>query len=390
MDNSQTARVLIALKQLKELMDISDEEFKKERRVWVIPSLAKRNPHSLEAHLLEDNMINIDDFEKILGLVHLKIKKQDTVMRCAISPRVRLSVTLRYLATGDSLRSLECVSKISRKTISHFLPEVLNALIESLESEYLKLPSNEDEWLDVANGFEYLCEFPHTLGAMDGKHIRIKSPAQSGSNFFNKNGFYSKVLFAVVDANSKFLYVEIGGNGRGSDDEIFKNSTLYEAIKDEKLKLPSDRQLKGQTVKTPFYFVADDIFSLDRHVMKAYTNTNSNLSASQKLFNNRLSRARMSVEMAFDKLTTRFKILRRPIEVSLDTCDSLIKTCCILHNYLSKDMTEPYEMEITSPNLPETMTPLPPQCQDQVKLANKFRDNIRKYLVANGDDYCDN
>lgn len=69
MDNSQTARILIALKQLKELMDISDEEFKKERRVWVIPSLAKRNPHSLEAHLLEGNMINIDDFEKILGFV---------------------------------------------------------------------------------------------------------------------------------------------------------------------------------------------------------------------------------------------------------------------------------------------------------------------------------
>lgn len=73
--------------------------------------------------------------------MHLKIVKQDTVMRFAISSRVRLAVTLRYIATGDSYRSLEFLTHISRKTISKFVPEVLKAIIEALQGEYLKVNS---------------------------------------------------------------------------------------------------------------------------------------------------------------------------------------------------------------------------------------------------------
>ncbi|XP_037809200.1 uncharacterized protein LOC119601967 [Lucilia sericata] len=96
-------------------------------------------------------------------------------MRVAITARIRLAITLRYLATGDSLRALEVISHISRKTMSQFLPEVLRAIIECLQSKYLKLPSTKSEWLEVANEFEHLWQFPHTLGAIDGKHIRIKN-----------------------------------------------------------------------------------------------------------------------------------------------------------------------------------------------------------------------
>lgn len=42
-----------------------------------------------------------ENFVKLLRIVSPLIKKEDTKLRKAISPAQRLSVTLRYLATGN-------------------------------------------------------------------------------------------------------------------------------------------------------------------------------------------------------------------------------------------------------------------------------------------------
>lgn len=54
-------------------------------------------------------------------------------MREAISARVRLAITLRFLASGDSYRSLEYMSRVSYKTISKFVPEVLEAIWNAIQ-----------------------------------------------------------------------------------------------------------------------------------------------------------------------------------------------------------------------------------------------------------------
>ncbi|XP_017477900.1 PREDICTED: uncharacterized protein LOC108367725 [Rhagoletis zephyria] len=188
------------------------------------------------------------------------------------------------------LSVVRVLTHISRKTISNFLPEVLQALIAVLQDEYLKTPATANEWLDVANDFETLRQFPHTLGAFDAKHIRIKPPPRSGSDFHNYKGFFSITLLAVVDVHSRFIYVDIGANGRASDVMAFKNSSLYDNLSRGQLNFPADKPLKGQLSKTPFYFIGDDIFGLNRHLMKAY-NRSSNLSTAQEAYNYRLSRA---------------------------------------------------------------------------------------------------
>lgn len=60
-------------------------------------------------------------------------------MRYAISARHRLAITLRFLASGDSFRSLEFLSRVSRKTISKFMPEVLKSIYESLQPTHMKV-----------------------------------------------------------------------------------------------------------------------------------------------------------------------------------------------------------------------------------------------------------
>lgn len=59
-------------------------------------------------------------------------------MREAIPARDKLMITLRYLAAGNSFKSLEFFFKIPKSTISKFLVEVLDAIITSL-GEFIKV-----------------------------------------------------------------------------------------------------------------------------------------------------------------------------------------------------------------------------------------------------------
>ncbi|KOB79172.1 Uncharacterized protein OBRU01_00963 [Operophtera brumata] len=75
------------------------------------------------------------DFEKLLCKVSPLIAKEDTQLRKAIPAKTRLAITLRFLATGDSLESLHFLFKVSPQLISLIIPEVCQALNQVLETE---------------------------------------------------------------------------------------------------------------------------------------------------------------------------------------------------------------------------------------------------------------
>lgn len=78
-------------------------------------------------------------FEKVLKLVAHRIAKKNTNFRDAVSPRDKLIVTLRFLATGESYRSLMYNFRISESTISLFVPVVCREIYEALKDDYLKV-----------------------------------------------------------------------------------------------------------------------------------------------------------------------------------------------------------------------------------------------------------
>ena len=97
--------------------------------------------------------MNYEQFIEICNYVSPLIIKEDTNMRKSISPKKRLALTLRFLATGESFRSLEYQFRINRKAISYIVEDVCVALISTLSSKYLKFPSSPEEWLAIEKIF---------------------------------------------------------------------------------------------------------------------------------------------------------------------------------------------------------------------------------------------
>ena len=107
--------------------------------------------------------------------------------------------------------------------------ELTTCVGESLEDE-LKAPATAEEWQEVARQFEDKWQYPNCIGAIGGKHIAIRTPANSGSMFHNYKMFYSIVLMAVVDAAYRFIIVDVGANGRSCDAGVLGNSAMATAL----------------------------------------------------------------------------------------------------------------------------------------------------------------
>jgi hypothetical protein len=63
-----------------------------------------------------------------------QIEKRNTIIRNAISPSQRLSITLHYLATGNSFKGLKFVSAISPQLTGINVMENLHSL-----KDYIKV-----------------------------------------------------------------------------------------------------------------------------------------------------------------------------------------------------------------------------------------------------------
>ena len=157
---------------------------------------------------------------------------------------------------------------------------------------------------NIADQFEKQWNFPNCIAAMDGNHILIRQPRNSGSYYFKYKGTFSIVLLALVDADYKFIYVDVECNGRVSDGGVFQNSTLSEASKKNLLYSPPSRVVGEEELLLPFVVLADDAFLLLENLMKLYAFRT--LSLDKLIVNYRLSRGRRISENAFGILANRF------------------------------------------------------------------------------------
>ena len=175
-------------------------------------------------------------------------------------------------------------------------------------------------------------QFPHTVGAIDGKHIRIRNPPHGGSEFYNYTHFFSIILMALVDADYKFLWTHIGTSGSNNDAGIFMRSELRECLREGTLNLPDPEPLSGDTEPMPYYIIGDDAFPLRTWCMKPYSRLD--LDIQHRVFNYRLSRARRVVENAFGMLATKFRCLLNHMTQKPERVQTMVLAACCLHNLM--------------------------------------------------------
>lgn len=193
----------------------------------------------------------------------------------------------------------------------------------------------ESIWLQKAADFHANAQFPNCIGAIDGKHIRLRSPRKSGSLFYNYKKYFSIVLLAVADANYCFTSIDVGAYGREGDSQIFKRSNFGKRLANNTLCLPDDKALPNGTADcVPHVFVGDEAFGLHHNLMRPYPS--SNLNREKKTFNYRLSRARRFVECTFGILSNKWRVFENSILVEPDFATDIIKAACVLHNFVRK------------------------------------------------------
>ena len=330
---------------------------RRKRSIWVKPYLAERTQKS-NYHLVQDLSIRLQDkeefraylrmdtasFTELLEKVSPKIAKKTTIMREPITPGERLSITLRYLATGESFKSLGFQFRVHWTTVCKIIPEVLEAIFATLEGEYFNIPSTKEEWLEIAAETDRKWDFPNSYAAADGKHIAIKKPDNSGGMYKNYKGFFSIVLLAFVTHDYKIVYADVGAQGKISDGGVFRDCSLNHALAHNLLNLPPPRPLPKSDdptwlslddedeVEVPFVFVADSAFPLTKYCMKPYPE--KNIDDRKGIFNYRLSRFRRISENAFGILVNIFGIFRTTIDLDPDTCIKLVLAAVTLHNML--------------------------------------------------------
>lgn len=122
-------------------------------------------------------------------------------------------------------------------TASVIIPATCKVLWEGLKTT--EFPGfTTEHWYEVAKRFKKNTYFPHCLGAIDGKHVRVVKPEHSGSFFYNYKQFFSIVLLAVADSEFRFMYIDVGAVGKSADPTVLDESTFGKALLENTLNIP--------------------------------------------------------------------------------------------------------------------------------------------------------
>ena len=243
-----------------------------------------------------------------------------------------------FLTHGDSYRSLENRFRISAAKISQIVPETCIAIWKALLPTEMPPPKRED-WERIEKQFASRWNFPNCVGALDGKHVIVQAPGNSGGLYHNYKGTFSVNLMAIVDSYYKFVIIDVGQYGSSTDSGVFSRSQMGKAFFNRQLDIPPPKALPNSANLglLPHCIVGDEAFPLRIDLMRPFPKAtkNTNLPEDKAIFNYRLSRARRIVENSFGILVQRWRLFNRRIQLDENNVVHVIKAACMLHNFLT-------------------------------------------------------
>uniref|UniRef100_A0A3Q2Z7P5 Uncharacterized protein n=1 Tax=Hippocampus comes TaxID=109280 RepID=A0A3Q2Z7P5_HIPCM len=242
-------------------------------------------------------------FRYVCEKLRPSLSRVTTTMRKPVSVEKRVAITLWKLATNACYRTIGHLFGVAKNTVCVIVHQTCSAIVSEMSQDLIKWPVG-DLMNENVRKFEERWGFPQVLGGIDGTHIPIIRPHDCHTDYYNRKGFYSVIMQAVVDSSYRFIDIFIGWPGSVHDARVFANSPLYQNRTSGSLFWGDKRDIGG--VPVPLVLLGDAAYPLSTWLMKPFSD-NGRLTQPQKDFNYKHSRARMVVENAFGRLKGRWR-----------------------------------------------------------------------------------
>ncbi|KAF4518227.1 hypothetical protein B566_EDAN006908 [Ephemera danica] len=284
--------------------------------------------------------MSIEQFDQLVTLV---LPRLLAVTDCIngrylgrLKASMKVALTLRYLATGDSISSMATEFGMNEEFIQGIIKGTCFAITNALMPLYLKKTSLESCKM-LADSFWSKYRLPNCLGAIQCRRLHVE--AANNSDFED----YVVLLLASSDANYCFAFATIGiiGSSDVSDDENdYELDNSFDDLNIDDTNVPPPSPLPNTSLEFPHFFVTGSESALKPNMMtpisREHLEGRTEKALSNKLYNKRLSQVMGATENAFGLLAANWHIFHKKIEVDGKTVKCYVQTAICLHNFILK------------------------------------------------------
>lgn len=273
---------------------------------------------------LIQGIINISPrhFKILANLFNSKLLKYSP--RPSFSPEHRLAITLLYMARGCERKILAKEYNLGASTVNNIVNETCEVICKALISYLPDL--SEIDWKSVAEGFQNKWDIPNCVGVINGKLFKIRTH-HSDSELIK-----GVAVIASCDSRYCFTTIDLANYGRKNEIYNFPPGSFCSQLTNNTLHLPDGVPLTDTKYSFPYYFIGDEKFPLNKHLMTPYTGPMSTME--REYFNDRLTWTFKCAENAFGILTSRWQILTGILRCGAANVKNTLMAAILLHNYL--------------------------------------------------------
>ena len=289
-----------------------------------------------------------------------------------ITVEIMLHCLLRWLGGGSYL-DIRLSAGISVASFYRCVYKCIDAILASDELSY-SFPQGEEEIASAARKFEALSSngaIKGCVACLDGYLLGIQVPSskETGNVKAYFSGHYQAYginVQAACDHKCRFVYVCVAAPGGVNDISAFRKTKLPQMIRN----LPPGKFVAG-----------DNAYVCSEHLLTPFSRDERS-EARKDAYNFYLSQLRIRIEQAFGFMTTKWRILKRPLQVDLKRVGYIFLCIARLHNFC---INEGCDVEGTNDRDAEGATFVPSDISvTEVKGSSMLRDTIVEELAQKG------
>ena len=236
-------------------------------------------------------------------------------------------IGLRFMG-GEKVKSLADIYGISARHADRTVEKFLDAVDHSANPllSYELLPRTPEEkaklannWNKCSGGFGIM--YGH-LAALDGWLCKTQKPFDVTNPSDYRSGHYQRFglnVQAMCDANLRIIYSSVAGPGKMNDARAYRKMIGLQQWLDE--------------LDERYFCSGDNAYMLSNKILIPFSGA-SRYEGYNLTYNYYLSQLRIRIEMAFGRLTTKWRIFRSDLNCSTKKNCQIIRVGIKLHNYV--------------------------------------------------------